>query len=77
MNTSTQDLKKDAQTLLHDKGWKGPLTVGIIAILLGIVLNSVLFDLLKALIIFILYVGGIGLIGLAGYRAYQQNEAKK
>ena len=77
MNTSTQNLKQDAETLFHDKGWKGPLTIGIVALVLAMVLGSVLFDALKALIIVILYVGGIGLLGLSAYRAYQQNEAKK
>jgi len=77
MQTSTQGLKDDANSLIHDKGWKGPLTTGIIAILLAIILGSILFDLLKALIIFVLYVGGIALIVLAAYRAYQQSEKKK
>lgn len=77
MTTSTEKLQKKATTLLEDKGWKGPLVIGAVAILLAIVLNSVLFDVLQALLVAVLYLGGIVLLILAGYRAYQQHEAKK
>ncbi len=77
MNTSTKGLKSDAQKLLQDEGWKGPLAIGIVALVLAMVLGSILFDALKALIIIVLYIVGICLLGLAAYRAYQQSQSKK
>lgn len=77
MKTTTSDMKKDAKELLYDKTWKGPLAMGIVAIVLAIILNSALFDLLKWLILTVLYIGGIILLGLSAYRWYQMSESKK
>jgi len=73
----TEQAEQELNALIKDKGWKGHLTIGIIALILWALISSALFLILKALVEFILLIGGVILIIFALYEYFQQKEKVK
>lgn len=75
--STTQQTEDKLNALVHDKGWKGHVTIGVIALILWALLSSALFLVIKFLIELILLVGGIILVGYGLYEYFQAKEAKE
>jgi uncharacterized membrane protein len=74
MSLGRQDFEQEAKRLVADKSWKGHLTLGIIVIIVGGLVSSPVFTMIRALLELLLVVGGLFLIGWAIYQYIQAQE---
>lgn len=64
----------ELNALVHDKGWKGKITLGVIALILWALISSTLFLAIKALIEIVLLLGGIAFVVYGAYEYFQQKK---
>lgn len=76
MGITRRDIEQETETLINDKTYKGHLTLGIITLIIGGVISSPLFIIVRAIFEFILLFGGLFLIGWAVYQYVRTQEKR-
>lgn len=76
MALNRTDFEQEAKQLLADKTWKGHVILGIIILIIGAIVSSPVFVLVRALLEFALTIGGLALIGWGIYQYIQAKEIK-
>lgn len=71
---TVKQTEDELNALVHDKGWKGRITLGVIALILWALISSTLFLVLKALIEIVLLIGGLALVIYGAYQYFQQKK---
>lgn len=71
---TVKQTEDELNALVHDKGWKGKVTLGVIALILWALISSALFLAIKALVEIVLLLGGIALVIYGAYQYFQQKK---
>ena len=71
---TVKQTEDELNALVHDKGWKGRITLGVIALILWALISSALFLALKFLVELVLLIGGIALVVYGAYEYFQQKK---